>query len=313
MAISTDTAATRYLILLSRQGKVRLAKWFTTLSPKDKAKIIKDVSQLVLARRTRMCNFLEYKDTKVVYRRYASLFFIAATDNTDNELITLEIVHRYVEQMDKYYGNVCELDIIFNFQKAYFILDELLIAGEMQESSKKNVLRVIGAQDSLEDMEPGLLSDWYPGINPQFRMQHVTPSQLPSPASLRLAPRQGRRSWRPPPRVISPDDCTPSPSIATNKHSFITQHTEPNITNNESLHPSHFLDARTASTSLTQPQEEKFEKALERRGLSEQTRKQTNTHTNAFIEARLADLNCQTSPREDKEIRIAQATINPTE
>jgi hypothetical protein len=41
----------------------RLAKWFTTLSPKEKAKIIKDVSQLVLARRTRMCNFLEYKGT----------------------------------------------------------------------------------------------------------------------------------------------------------------------------------------------------------------------------------------------------------
>ena len=55
--------------------------------------------------------------------------------------------------MDKYYGNVCELDIIFNFQKAYFILDELLLAGEMQESSKKNVLRVIGQQDGLEDME----------------------------------------------------------------------------------------------------------------------------------------------------------------
>lgn len=145
--------AINYLILLSRQGKVRLAKWFTTLSPKDKAKIIKDVSQLVLSRRTRMCNFLEYKDTKVVYRRYASLFFIAGCSSTDNELITLEIVHRYVEQMDKYYGNVCELDIIFNFQKAYFILDELLLAGEMQESSKKNVLRCIGQQDSLEDME----------------------------------------------------------------------------------------------------------------------------------------------------------------
>lgn len=89
----------------------------------------------------------------MVYRRYASLFFIAGCASTDNELITLEIVHRYVEQMDKYYGNVCELDIIFNFQKAYFILDELLLAGEMQESSKKNVLRVISQQDSLEDME----------------------------------------------------------------------------------------------------------------------------------------------------------------
>lgn len=95
----------------------------------------------------------ELSDTKVVYRRYASLFFIAGCSSADNELITLEIVHRYVEQMDKYYGNVCELDIIFNFQKAYFILDELLLAGEMQESSKKNVLRCISQQDSLEDME----------------------------------------------------------------------------------------------------------------------------------------------------------------
>ncbi|TGJ76614.1 hypothetical protein E0Z10_g10839 [Xylaria hypoxylon] len=128
-------------------------KWFTTLSPRDKAKIVKDVSQLVLARRTRMCNFLEYKDTKIVYRRYASLFFIAGCSSDDNELITLEIIHRYVEQMDKYYGNVCELDIIFSFTKAYYILDEILLAGELQESSKKNVLRCIGQQDSLEDLE----------------------------------------------------------------------------------------------------------------------------------------------------------------
>lgn len=92
-------------------------------------------------------------ETKIVYRRYASLFFITGCSPDDNELITLEIVHRYVEQMDKYYGNVCELDIIFNFQKAYFILDELLMAGEMQESSKKNVLRYISQQDSLEEME----------------------------------------------------------------------------------------------------------------------------------------------------------------
>jgi hypothetical protein len=86
-------------------------------------------------------------------------------------LISLEIVHRYVEQMDKYYGNVCELDIIFNFQKAYFILDELLLAGELQESSKKNVLRCISQEDSLEDMEVScptcvyilfVLHPWFP-------------------------------------------------------------------------------------------------------------------------------------------------------
>ena len=109
------------ILLLS--GKVRLAKWFQTMPQKQKAKIVKDVTQLVLARRTRMCNFLEYKgvsymdsvedvltlfssDTKVVYRRYASLFFVCGIGSADNELITLEIIHRYVEVLDRYFGNV---------------------------------------------------------------------------------------------------------------------------------------------------------------------------------------------------------------
>ncbi|CEH12189.1 adaptor protein complex sigma subunit [Ceraceosorus bombacis] len=142
-----------WILLISRQGKVRLAKWFTTLSPKSKAKITKDVTQLVLARRTRMCNFLEYKDTKVVYRRYASLFFVSGIAPGDNELVTLEMIHRYVEVLDRYFGNVCELDLIFNFQKAYSILDELIIGGELQESSKKSVLRVVSQSDAIEEAE----------------------------------------------------------------------------------------------------------------------------------------------------------------
>lgn len=69
---------------------------------------------------------LEYKDTKVVYRRYASLFFITGIGAADNELITLEIIHRYVEVrecrrreraltlqvLDRFFGNVCELDLV---------------------------------------------------------------------------------------------------------------------------------------------------------------------------------------------------------
>lgn len=43
---------------------------------------------------------------KVVYRRYASLFFVAGIAPGDNELATLEIIHRYVEVLDRYFGNV---------------------------------------------------------------------------------------------------------------------------------------------------------------------------------------------------------------
>lgn len=45
-------------------------------------------------------------DTKVIYRRYASLFFVCGIGAEDNELVTLEIIHRYVEVLDRYFGNV---------------------------------------------------------------------------------------------------------------------------------------------------------------------------------------------------------------
>ncbi|WVZ16278.1 hypothetical protein V8G54_009260, partial [Vigna mungo] len=88
--------------------------------------------------------------------RYASLYFCMCIDEEDNELEVLEIIHHFVEILDRYFGSVriivaslllvCELDLIFNFHKAYYILDELLIAGELQESSKKTIARLIAAQ-----------------------------------------------------------------------------------------------------------------------------------------------------------------------
>ncbi|KAL4432603.1 hypothetical protein ABPG75_003931 [Micractinium tetrahymenae] len=150
----------RFVLLLSRQGKVRLAKWYTTLSQKERAKITKEVTGLVLGRAAKLCNFVDWKDQKVVYKRYASLYFVAGIDQDDNELLTLEIIHQFVEVLDKYFGNVCELDLIFNFHKAYFILDELLLAGELQETSKKAVTRVIEAQDQLvEQVKAGNVTE----------------------------------------------------------------------------------------------------------------------------------------------------------
>ncbi len=35
----------------------------------------------------------------------------------ENELAMLEAVHLLVEVLDNYFGNVCELDLVFNFHK----------------------------------------------------------------------------------------------------------------------------------------------------------------------------------------------------
>jgi hypothetical protein len=49
--------------------------------------------------------------------RYASLFFVAGINQDDNELITLEMIHRYVEILDRYFGNVRSPS--FSVKKAY--------------------------------------------------------------------------------------------------------------------------------------------------------------------------------------------------
>lgn len=145
--------ALHFSILLSRQGKVRLSKWYHTTTQKEKAKVTRELTTLILARRAKMCNIIEYRDMKIVYRRYASLFFVVGIDALDNGLLALEIVHRFVEHMDRLYGNVCELDIIFGFAKAYHILDELILDGHVQELLKKEVVRKVSQQDELENMD----------------------------------------------------------------------------------------------------------------------------------------------------------------
>ncbi|MED6110094.1 hypothetical protein PIB30_039813 [Stylosanthes scabra] len=138
-----------FVLLISRQGKVRLTKWYSPYTQKERSKVIRELSGVILTRAPKLCNFVEWRGYKVVYKRYASLYFCMCIDEDDNELEVLEIIHHYVEILDRYFGSVCELDLIFNFHKAYYILDELLIAGELQESSKKTVARLIAAQDSL--------------------------------------------------------------------------------------------------------------------------------------------------------------------
>jgi len=104
---------------------------------------------MVIGRNSKLCNFLEYKDMILVAKRYASLYFVAAIDKEENELITLEVIQFFVELLDKYFKNVCELDIIFNFPKAFYILDEMLVSGNIVETSKKQILRVVMNQDEI--------------------------------------------------------------------------------------------------------------------------------------------------------------------
>ncbi|XP_045337413.1 AP-1 complex subunit sigma-3 isoform X2 [Leopardus geoffroyi] len=101
----SNTVMIHFILLFSRQGKLRLQKWYTTLPDKERKKITREIVQIVLSRGQRTSSFVDWKELKLVYKRYASLYFCCAVENQDNELLTLEVVHRYVELLDKYFGN----------------------------------------------------------------------------------------------------------------------------------------------------------------------------------------------------------------
>ena len=78
------------------------------------------------------CNFIDWRNFKIVYKRYASLYFVCTIDADDNELVTLDMIHHFVEVLDKHFSNVCELDLVFHFYKAYWLMDEVFLAGNAQ-------------------------------------------------------------------------------------------------------------------------------------------------------------------------------------
>ena len=92
----------------------------------------------------------QFQSFKLIYRRYAGLFFTIGVDVSDNELVYLETIHLFVELLDQFFGNVCELDLVFNFNKVYMILDEFFLAGEVQETSKQAILHRVQELDKLD-------------------------------------------------------------------------------------------------------------------------------------------------------------------
>ena len=83
-------------------------------------------------------NFVEFRSLKIVYRRYAGLFFCVCVDANDNELSYLEAIHFFVEVLDAFFGNVCELDLVFNFYKVCWRLRETR-GGSAEEKGQERI------------------------------------------------------------------------------------------------------------------------------------------------------------------------------
>ncbi|EAN99940.1 clathrin coat assembly protein AP17, putative [Trypanosoma cruzi] len=129
-----------FILLQNRMGKTRLAKFYVPCDDAEREKTKREVHALINGRDARMSNYAVCGSLKLVYRRYAGLFFCFGIEKDDNELFYMEFIHLMVEVLDMFFRDVCELDLVFNFHKVYLIIDEMILAGEVEEVSRAVIM-----------------------------------------------------------------------------------------------------------------------------------------------------------------------------
>jgi len=66
---------------------------YDVVDPKIKKKTQREVTQLVLSRPSKMCNFIEWKDQKIIFKRLASFMYLARSFEI---LTSLSVMHRCI-------------------------------------------------------------------------------------------------------------------------------------------------------------------------------------------------------------------------
>lgn len=131
-------------------------------------RLISEIFTLVSARPASACNFLplppllapstsssaaqtESNDAPslVTYRHYATLYFIVISTATESPLALLDLIHVFVESLDYLFEDVCELDLIFNFETLHAVLGEIIVGGVVVETRREKVVDGVRAQGKV--------------------------------------------------------------------------------------------------------------------------------------------------------------------
>ena len=107
----------RGVLIVNNHGAPRLTKFYSPIPPPSTAStVIRRIFNQVASRPDSFCNYLDGtvpewggKGTKLIYRHYATLYFVFAVDAQESDLGILDLIQVFVEALDKCFENVCEV------------------------------------------------------------------------------------------------------------------------------------------------------------------------------------------------------------
>ena len=85
----------------------------------------------------------------MTYRHYATLYFILISTSTESPLALIDLIQVFVEALDQFFPNVCELDLIFNFETLHAVLGEMIVGGVVVETGLEKVVRGVREQGKI--------------------------------------------------------------------------------------------------------------------------------------------------------------------
>ena len=144
------------VVVFNNYGKPRLTKFYEYMSEDMQQKFIAECFRLVSKLSENQCNFARIRSApdqpvrKIVFRCYATLYFVFLVDENESELGILDLIQVFVETLDRCFENVCELDLIFHMERVNYVLDEFVVGGIVVETSMRDVLNTLQQAKTLE-------------------------------------------------------------------------------------------------------------------------------------------------------------------
>ena len=69
-----------FILMVNKQGQTRLAQYYFNISTKERITLEGELVRKCLGRGSNASSFIQHEGYKIVYRRYASLYFIVGLD-----------------------------------------------------------------------------------------------------------------------------------------------------------------------------------------------------------------------------------------